>query len=387
MARGNHFQNLLYFCTIVPMKIVFNTDQIYLHGGIEKVMATKANYFANLPDTSVYIVTTEQDGKAACYPLDPRVKLIDLGVDYIRSRTYFSIANLKKAFKHYRKQKQLFGELKPDVIISPNYNFDHYWLPFIKGQAKLIKERHSSAYDERQQRENAGFLKGFRYKLMDWIGSKYDHIVVLNPDEAGYLHSDNAVVIPNPVALSNLTAQLENPRVIAAGRISPVKNFGDLITAWAEVVKTYPEWQLHFYGQDYLGTQAGLEQKVKELDLEKQVYFRGSVQDIPQTMTDYSLYAMTSETECFPMVLLEALSVGLPVVSYDCPNGPRNIVTNQVDGLLTKYMDVQDFAENVKLLINDTVLRKQMGANAKRNVERFSTEAVMEKWERLLGCR
>lgn len=369
------------------MKIVFNTDRIYLHGGVEKVMATKANYFANLPDVEVYIVTTEQNGNMACYPLDPKIKLIDLGVNYVRSQSYFAKVNLKKAFKHYRKQKQVFGELKPDVIISPNYNFDHYWLPFISANAKLIKERHDSGYTKEILRKNARSLKRLRYKLNDWIDSKYDHIVVLNPDEAVYVRSDNAVVIPNPVALSNLTAQLENPKVIAAGRISPVKNFGDIITAWAEVVKTYPEWQLHIYGQDYLGTQAGLEQKVKELDLEKQVYFRGSVQDIPQTMTDYSLYAMTSETECFPMVLLEALSVGLPVVSYDSPNGPRNIVTNQVDGLLTKYMDVQDFAENVKLLINNTVLRKQMGANAKRNVERFSTEAVMEKWERLLGCR
>src|SRR5690606_10062329 len=109
------------------MKIIFNTDQVYLHGGIEKVMATKANHFASLPNTEVYIVTTEQRGIVPCYELDQRIRLIDLGVDYNRTKSYFSWENLKKVYRHFNKQNTLFKSLKPNAIISPNFNFDHYW--------------------------------------------------------------------------------------------------------------------------------------------------------------------------------------------------------------------------------------------------------------------
>ena len=132
------------------MKILFNTDQIYLHGGIEKVMATKANYFASLPGVEVFVVTAEQEDHSPIYPLDSRIRLIDLGINYNRSQSYFSKGNLRKAVRHYRKQKELFRSLKPDVVISPNFNFDHYWLPFIKGKALVIKERHSSRYAEEE---------------------------------------------------------------------------------------------------------------------------------------------------------------------------------------------------------------------------------------------
>lgn len=366
------------------MKILFNTDQIYLHGGIEKVMATKANYFAALPHTEVIIVTTEQQQRPPCYPLDSRIKLIDLGVDYNRSKSYFSKENIIKAVRHFKRQKKLFKELQSEVIISPNFNFDHYWLPFIKGKSKLIKERHSSHFLEEKQRKNASLPEKIRFGFSDFVEKKYDRIVVLNEDEKKYVKTGNATVIPNPVEPSPYTAALEAKQVIAAGRISGVKNFKDLITAWAEVTETFPDWQLHIYGQDYLNTKKKLENQIIQLQLQGKVVFKGSVSDIPKTMADYSLYVMSSETECFPMVLLEALSVGLPVVSYDCPNGPRNILTHGSDGLLTEYCNPHALALKIKELIIEPSLRQQMGVNGKNNVQRFFTDGVMAKWLQLL---
>ena len=77
------------------MKIIFNTDQVYMYGGIEKVMATKVNYLASMPNMEVYIVTTEQGNRPSCYPLDTKIKLIDLGVNYNRTKSYFSIENMR----------------------------------------------------------------------------------------------------------------------------------------------------------------------------------------------------------------------------------------------------------------------------------------------------
>lgn len=365
------------------MKLLINTDQIYLHGGIEKVMATKVNYWADLPDTEVYIVTTEQQGNPRCYEVNPKVKMIDLGINYDRSRSYFSPGNLKKSFTHYTKQKKLFKKLEPDVIISPNINFDHYWLPFIKKSAQLLKERHSSRYLEPEKRRTAAFLKRLKFKLDTWIDSRYDYIIVLNEDEKKYVHSGNSVVIPNPVASTALRADLSKKQVIAAGRLSPVKGFDDLINAWAIIQTDFPDWQLHFYGQDYLGTQDKLQHQIDALKLNQSVFFKGNVDDLPRTMTDYSVYAMTSETECFPMVLLEALSIGLPVVTYDSPNGPRNIVTHQKDGLIVPYKNIPIFAQELKSLMKDENFRIQMGQNGVENVARFNLDNVMIKWRTL----
>ena len=365
------------------MKIVFNTDQVYLQGGIESVMAIKANYFVNLPDVEVYIVTTEQQDKPPYYTLDSKIKLIDLGVNYDRTKSYFTIDNLKRVFKHHKEQKKLFKKLKPDVIISPNYNFDHYWLPFIKGRSLLVKERHGSRYFEKEDRLSGGVKNKLSYLLNDWIDSLYNYIVVLNKDEKEFVQSSNAVVIPNPIELSAWRSSLENKCVVAAGRISPVKGFDDLIKSWAIVEQEYPDWQLHIYGQNYAQTQQELENIIDTLQLNN-VVFKGSVSNMAKVMSDYSLYTMTSKTECFPMVLLEAKSVGLPIVSYDCPFGPRNIVKDQQDGVLVEQNNVGKFAEEVIKLIADKELRLKMGQNAIENVNQFAIDKVMKMWTNLL---
>ena len=142
------------------MKIVFNTDQIYLHGGIEKVMATKANYFASLPGWEVVILTTEQQNKTPCYALDRRVILKDLKVGYNRSKSYFSLKNLTKALTHFIKQRKALKRLQPDIIISANFNFDHYWLPYVKPlQTRVIKEIHGSGYAKPIQHQKENFLQ------------------------------------------------------------------------------------------------------------------------------------------------------------------------------------------------------------------------------------
>ena len=170
---------------------------------------------------------------------------------------------------------------------------------------------------------------------------------------------------------------------MAAGRISPVKNFSELIDVFAKISKDFPDWELHFYGEDYVGTLAKLQQKAKELQLENSIKFMGVSSDMGKTMLDYSIYAMTSETECFPMVLLEALSVGIPVVTYDSPTGPKHIVTNNSDSFLIPYKETGEFSNKVSVLMADVSLRKQMSANAIENVNRFEISSVMKQWRNL----
>ena len=282
---------------------------------------------------------------------------------------------MRKALTHFKKQKKLFRELQPDAIISPNLNFDFYWLPFIQRKAKKIKEIHSSRYN---------WEPSFRNNVNAWFEAQYDALVVLNKDEASHFKSENVVVIPNPIEKKETCCLLENKQVIAAGRIAPVKGFDELIVAWKEVYQQFPDWQLHIYGQDYLGTQEQLRQQIEQNGLQAVVHFKGCVADLPKMMLDYSIYAMSSVTECFPMVLLEALSVGLPIVSYDCPYGPRNILAHNEGGLLIRTRRPEFLATGIMRLIDDRHLRIHLGRKAKQRSSRFATDTVMQLWLSLL---
>lgn len=367
------------------MKIVFSTDQIYLHGGIEKVMAEKANYFANVCGYEVIILTSEQGKKSPCYDLSAKIKFLDLGINYQRDKSYFSMTNLLKLPKHLYKLRKILNTLQANVVIVSNFGFDYYAIPFFNKTSKKIKEFHSSRYFEEQLRkENTSFLKSQHNKFNDWIESKYDHLVVLNLDEADFYKTTNRVVIPNPISITAETAVLEKKQVIAAGRIAPVKGFDALIEAWKIVHSVAPEWQLHVYGDDYVGTQQELQALIKKNNLESCIQFKGSSTDMIATFCDYSLYLMSSVTECFPMVLLEALSVGLPIVSFDCPTGPRNIITDGEDGLLAINQNTADLAKKILILLQNSVERKEFGKYAKMNSLTFSTPVVMKQWINLV---
>src|SRR5690606_10305629 len=114
-----------------------------------------------------------------------------------------------------------------------------------------------------------------------------------------------------------------------------------------------------------------------------QVKFMGITRDLKGEMNNYSIYGMTSETECFPMVLLESLSVGMPIVTFDCPTGPRHIVTSNEDSFLVPNKDVNEFAMKLSTLMNDESLRKDMGRKGIMNIKRFEIERVMQEWANL----
>ena len=208
-------------------------------------------------------------------------------------------------------------------------------------------------------------------------------MVVLNDSESVFYNGTKISVIPNPAEISGEKANLMSNKILAAGRISPVKNFGNLIEAFALVANGFPDWELHFFGEDYLETQGELERKIKEVGLQNQIKFKGITSDLKKEMNNYSIYAMTSETECFPMVLLEALSVGMPVISYDAPTGPKHILRNEEDSFLVPYKNLNIFVQKLKKLMQNENLRQEMGQKGAENVKRFNIKIIMQQWEDL----
>lgn len=364
------------------MKILYLTDQTYLHGGIEKVLSQKANYLAEILGDEVTIITYNQQNKKPSYSFSSKITFLDLGVNYEIGRSYFHPKNLKKVPRHISGLKKVIHHLKPDVIVSTSFGPDFYFLPYVEKSIPKIKEFHSSRYFYHNTLIN---LRGkFLRYLNRLTEERYSQLVVLNESEKDFYHGQNITVIPNPAEISAEKATfLQSKKVLAAGRISPVKDFASLINIFFHLKDEFPEWELHFFGEDYGGTQGKLETQIKEYGLEKSIIFKGVCNDLKSEMVNYSIYAMTSETECFPMVLLEALSVGLPVISYDSPTGPKHILTNEDDSFLIPYKNLDIYIEKLKHLMSNANLRKEMGAKAIKNVDRFSIEKVMEEWKDL----
>ncbi|MEU6737761.1 glycosyltransferase family 4 protein [Streptosporangium sandarakinum] len=172
----------------------------------------------------------------------------------------------------------------------------------------------------------------------------------------------------------------ENRIVLAAGRLVPVKGYDRLLKAFAQVVQKRPDWKLRIYGEGRSGDKL-VRQSVK-LRLHNNVTFMGPTEDIEGELAKASIHAVSSRFEGFGMTIIEAFSCGVPVVSFDCPRGPREIITSGHDGLLVPADDVDALAEGLLRMIDDEEGRHRMARNALETAARYDMSAVAERWER-----
>ncbi len=151
--------------------------------------------------------------------------------------------------------------------------------------------------------------------------------------------------------------------------------------SWQKVHAKNPEWILEIYGK--FDASEGVEILAKSLQIENSVHFFEPQKNIINNYLQSSIYVMSSRFEGFGMVLIEAMSCGIPCVSFDCPFGPSDIITNEEDGFLVENGNTNALAEKLNLLIEDTELRLKMGQRAKENVKRFLPENIMQQWDEL----
>ena len=203
------------------MKIIYYTDQVYLHGGLERVLANKLNYFSKNTGFELHVITFQQLDKSPCYAINNKVTFHDLNINYNRDISFLHPSNFKLASKHYSRLKAKIKQIKPDVIVVCNYEFGFYFIPLISKKAIIIKEYHSSGHFNNLERlKNKNFLKKIKYKLSDYFESKYDYLVLLTTDEQYYFKTNNTVVIPNAIhnlillALANFPAEMVLSQII-----------------------------------------------------------------------------------------------------------------------------------------------------------------------------
>jgi glycosyltransferase involved in cell wall biosynthesis len=188
--------------------------------------------------------------------------------------------------------------------------------------------------------------------------------------------------VPNGLPPSGAPrASLDAKVVIAAGRLTRQKGFDRLLRVWKLVADRHPDWELRIYGSG--SGKRKLRRQIRRSGISSTARLMGFTPRLHEAFTEASLYVMSSRREGFPMVLLEAMQAGLPVASYDCPTGPRDIVREGVDGHVVPNGDREALAAAMSGLMADTERRKAFGAAAVENAAQYDVARVAERWEML----
>ena len=362
-------------------RIVYIVTSLGNSGGIERVLVNKANYLVSIGGYEVTIIT--EDKNVCYYHVDSRVKIYSLDIkksysDYRLIR----VCRLIIFFINYGLAlSRLLRGITPDIVISVNAR-DFFILPFINKKSKKIYEFHWIV--TRMLSDNESIRDRIYRKITDFVGNKYDKIVLLTKqDEIHNCHEwRNTIVIPNPCTFTNPPpSRLLNKRAIAVGNLFHIKGFMRLIDIWSIVNLRHPDWFLSIYGEGYLREE--LQLRIDQLSLTNVVKLEGVSKNIMYEYLQSSCALVSSYEESFSMVILEAMSCGLPVVAFDCPWGPSEIITNGHDGYLIPNNDLRAYADKVSLLIESIELRIEMGKNAVNSSESFTEDKVMSMWLKL----
>jgi len=365
-----------------PLKILYCTDQLYKHGGTERVTTTKLNGWIEYTDNEIHLVTIEQKNNPFRYGLDSRVKIHDLEINYYRDVSYFSMNNFKKTCFYIYRLCKIIRSLKPDVIVCVNSGPVNLFLPYIVRNCVTINEYHASRINEYKlwNAQKIPFVKKAIYKLAHLAEKRFTICVVLNESELKYFSSNNVKVIPNPILIPKYEKHIREKVVVAAGRIAKVKGYNFLIEAWEQVSAIHPDWILHIYGDGDDILQKELEEQAKGLCLQDRIKFCGVTSNLNHVFFTSSIHVLSSYEESFGMVIVEAQACGLPSVAFNCPTGPGNLIKDGVNGFLVIPQDSNALSKNLKYLIENPKIRLDLGNNAILNARKYAVSSIIENW-------
>jgi len=316
------------------MKIVYEIERLSTNGGIERILTNRINYMADKWGWDITILVLLKGGDKPYYEVSPRVKIECLDI---------TTSGIVMCAEALWKLNKAVKRINPDVYVT---------FQTIGALSCLFK-----THGIRTIYEAHGTRKFMPHPLAMVVAERCaDAIVTLTKYHvADYPKAKRVEVIPNFTkdvvqSVPNYNSRL----VVSAGRRCPEKNFERLEQLWSRIKENHKEWQLKIHHD------------TKDMEA---AYLEGSI------------FAMTSRFEGFGMVLIEAMSCGLPCIAFDCPYGPREIIEDGKTGYLIPYDNDDMFVERLTYLMEHPEVREQMGRAAKESVKRFSEELVMKKWK------
>jgi glycosyltransferase involved in cell wall biosynthesis len=360
------------------IKLLYITNGINGSGGLERVLSIKASYLSDKLNYDVHILTLNDGDKNPFFKFSENIDFHDVKIK--GSKPFGFFASYKKGIS------KILAEVEPDVISVCDDGLKGVLFPLIFGKdIPVVYERHVSRRIEVKSDNpttSQKLLNYLKFKLMNFAASKFDKFIVLTNGSKNEWQIDNIAVIPNPMPFELVErSTLSSKTVLVVGKQSYQKGYDRLLEVWKLVTKKYNDWKLEVYGK--LDPSLGLELKSEQLGISDKVTFYPPTKKIHEKYKEASLYLMTSRFEGFGMVLIEAMSYGVPCVAFDCPYGPSDIISDRKDGFVIKNGDIQAFSNAVIELIEQEDLRQTMGNNAAENVRRYNIDEIWQQWDEL----
>lgn len=373
------------------LKIVYCIPAMYLAGGMERVLTLKVNYFAEHFGYDITVILTDGKDKPFFYPLHPKIHVVNLDIGF---EQLWTCSFWKKIFVYLRKQriykKRLTAELmrvKPDITVSLLRREINFICDIPDGSRKvgeihINREHYRTFEDQESNLVKEWFSKIWMRSLIRQLRRLERFVVLTENDRRSWTELKSVEVIPNPLSfVPKSYSSLTEKRVIVVGRYCHEKGYDHLLQAWARVYRDFPDWRLDVYGD---GDRNSYERLIDELQINRQsCSLNERVDNIENEFVSSSIAVCSSRFEGFGMVIAEAMACGVPVVSFDCPWGPRNIITDGEDGLLVENGNVEKLSEALKSLMGSPNHIRELGSNARTNIRRFSIDAIAEQWKRL----
>ena len=356
---------------------------------MERVLYNKVKHLVTL-GYDIIVATTDQHGRPPFYPFPEEVKMLDLDINYSDDNDKGTTKKITSYLRKRRLHKQRLAELlmkeKADIVVSL-YPSESSFIPDIKDGSKKVLELHFNKFFRLQYNRKGviGMIDRFRTWQDKRIVRRFDRFVVLTEEDKGYWGDlPNIEVIPNAVKPTDgRLCDVMKKRVIAVGRLDYQKGFDRLIEAWNIVVKDsrLADWRLDIFGQGEWHQM--LSDMIQERGISSVTAINPPTNAINEEYLRSSLIVMTSNYEGFGMVLVEAMSRGVPAISFDCVCGPSDIISHEKNGLLVKNGDIEALAEAMKRVMLDDEYRKHLSEEACKITQKYDENKIMQQWHDL----
>ncbi|MET7999791.1 glycosyltransferase family 4 protein [Nonomuraea glycinis] len=374
------------------MKIRYLMLHAYGMGGTIRTVINQANAMVKAGHDVEIVSVVRRRGKPQ-FAIHPSVRLSTL-VDQREGRQADSLR--RKAWRRVRGKMVPRGEFAADyftervekAVMDYVAGLNDGILVTTRPALNLISARRAGKGVIRVAQEHMN-LNAYPETIRREIGRYYDRFdavaVLTRTNQLEYqelLPKSKIVPIPNAVHKADQRhSRQDNPIVVAAGRLVPQKGFDLLIPAFAQVVAEHPEWRLRIFGTG--PRQAQLSAKIDELGMQDHIELMGRTERLDEELAASSVYVLSSRFEGLPMVMIEAMTHALPIVAFDCPTGPRDVLTDGVDGILVPPRDPDALAAALKEVVSDRRRRLEMGAAAAAAAHAYAPDVVMPMWENL----
>ncbi len=355
--------------------VAFLLYDITLLGGAENITLQLANELSNIYE--VHIISLFKKNDSPIIHLDNKIRIhyLSLGQGSISRNIIRFSYNLSLILKS-NKVSLLFS-----ITAGPN---EIAWLASKLARSKWIYCEHSNL-------ENQTY--GKIHYLRQYIGAKFsDHIVCLTQrDFRNFVKKLNVSerklsVIPNFVDFNkfyNESYNIRSKKIISVGRLVLVKQFDHIIMIGKYIFNKYQDWIWNIYGDGEL--KEDLQNLINKNNLENHIFLRGKVNNIMEILPEHSFLVMTSKYEGLPLSLLEAQFCKLPIISYDCPTGPGEIISDNKNGFLIEEQNLKEMQQKIDYLISNSDCRLKFSKNACLNLDLYKKENVLKSWIKLIN--